>query len=47
LKWFHNCWLGIQNLNQLLLMSKNWSNDPCFGCDPFDDFVDLETNRRL
>ncbi len=43
LRWFHSCWLGIQNLNQLLLMSKNWSNDPCFGCEAFvvDSFWQL------
>jgi hypothetical protein len=41
--------LGIHNLNQLMLISKNWLNDSQFGCETFvakslDDFRDLEAN---
>ncbi len=40
---------GTQYLNQLVLISKNWPNDPRFGCESFvieslDDFGDLEVN---
>ncbi len=42
------CWLGTRNLNQHVLISKNWPNDPHFGCETFvgakslDDFGDVE-----
>jgi hypothetical protein len=42
------CWFGTQNLNQRVLISKNWPNDPHFGCEAFvgvksfDDFGDVE-----
>jgi hypothetical protein len=45
----HKCRLGTRNLNQLVLVSKNWPNDPHFGCETFigpkffDDFGDVET----
>jgi len=32
----YKCRFGIQNLNQLnVLIFKNWSNGPCFGCEAF------------
>jgi len=43
--------LGIWNLNQLVIISKNWPNDPCFGCETlilkaksFDDFEDIKVD---
>jgi hypothetical protein len=44
----HRCWLGIENLNQPILISKNWLDDPHFSCQTFlrvksfDDFGDVE-----
>jgi hypothetical protein len=26
------CWLGIENLDKLVIIMKNWPNDPKFGC---------------
>jgi hypothetical protein len=26
------CWLGIENLDKLVLIMKNWVDDPRFGC---------------
>ncbi len=46
------CWFGIPNLNQLVLISKNWPNDPHFSCQTFvrvkslDDFVDVEVDFK-
>ncbi len=46
----HRCWLGIENLNQLVLISKNWLDDPHFSCQAFvraksfDDFGDVEVD---
>jgi len=44
--------LGIHNLNQLVLISKNWPNDSQFRCERFvakslDDFRDLKWKRSL
>jgi hypothetical protein len=41
------CRHGAQSLNKLVLISKNWPNDPCFGCESFvveslHDFGDIE-----
>jgi hypothetical protein len=41
------CQFGTQYLNQPVLISKNWPNDPHFGCESFateslDDFGGLE-----
>jgi hypothetical protein len=43
----HRSWLGIWNLNQLVLISKKWINDPYFGCEAFatksfDDFWNVK-----
>jgi hypothetical protein len=43
--------LGIWNLNQFVIISKNWPNDPRFGCEAlilraksFDDFNDVKVD---
>ncbi len=42
------CWLATRNLNQRVLISKSWPNDPHFGCEAFvgaksfDGFGDVE-----
>jgi hypothetical protein len=44
------CWLRIENLNQLVLISKNWLDDPHFSCQAFvraksfDDFGVVEVD---
>jgi hypothetical protein len=46
----HRCQLGIKILNQLVLISKNWLDDPYFSCQAFvraksfDDFGDVEVD---
>ncbi len=47
----YRCRLGIRNLKQLVIISKNWPNDPCFGCEAlilkvksFDDFEDIKVD---
>ncbi len=47
----YRCRLGIQNLNQLVIISKNWPNDPHFGCEAlilraksFDDFDNVKVD---
>ncbi len=46
----HRCWLGIKNLNQLVLIFKDWLEDPHFSCQTFvmaksfDDFGDVEVD---
>jgi hypothetical protein len=27
-----HCWLGIENLDKLILIMKNWLDNPRFGC---------------
>jgi len=40
------CWLGIENLDKLVLIMKNWLDDPRFGCKSgfksFEEFLNFE-----
>jgi len=40
------CWLGIENLDKLVLIMKNWLNNPRFGCKSgpksFEKFFNFE-----
>jgi hypothetical protein len=40
------CWLGIENLDKLVLIMKNWPDDPRFGCKSglksFEEFLNFE-----
>jgi hypothetical protein len=42
-------WLGLQNIEHLVMLIKNWSNNPHHGCMNFkhqtiEEFVGLEGN---
>jgi hypothetical protein len=42
-------WLGLQNIEHLVMLIKNWSNNPHYGCMNFkyqtiEEFVGLEGN---
>jgi len=41
-----HCQLGIENLDKLVLIMKNWPNDPRFGCTSgfksFEEFLNSE-----
>ncbi len=42
------CWLGFENLDKLVLIMKNWPNDPGFGCTSgfksFEKFLNSKDN---
>lgn len=40
------CCSGSKNLDQLVLLVKNWPDDPCTGCDAqcLDDFCEEEAD---
>ncbi len=41
-----HCWLGIENLDKLVLIMKNWPDDLRFGCKSgpksFEEFLNFE-----
>jgi hypothetical protein len=46
LRW---CYLGIKNLNKIMLIMKNWLDDPKLGCvvdegfKTIEEYMDVET----
>jgi hypothetical protein len=34
---FHQCQLDVKNLDFLVLLTKNWFNDPCVGVEIMED----------
>lgn len=44
------CYLGIENLNKILLIMKNWLEDPKLGCvvgewfNTIEEYMDVENN---